>query len=88
MANTAIPKSFYQVFECRSPEMFDYDAAQVLFEHHDLAWAHDFAYKQWLASGESRVYTIIQPYDGSCRGGYGFPEEDDDLPDYNPEVDG
>ena len=76
MANTAIPKSFYQVFECRSTDMFDYDETKVLFEHNDLAWAHDYAYKQWLAYDKTRVYTIIQPYDGSCRGGYGFPDEE------------
>jgi len=56
--------------------MFDYDESKVLFEHDDLAWAHDYAYKQWLASGKTKVYTVIQPYDGSCRGGYGFPEEE------------
>ena len=76
MANTSIPKSFYQVFECRSTGMFDYDEGKVLFEHDCLANAHSYAYNEWLASGKTKVYTIIQPYDGSCRGGYGFAEEE------------
>jgi len=76
MTTQQYPKSFYQVFECASTDMFDYDESKVLFEHDDLAWAHDYAYKQWLASGKTKVYTVIQPYDGSCRGGYGFPEEE------------
>jgi ATP-dependent RNA circularization protein (DNA/RNA ligase family) len=70
------PKSFYQVFECDSNDMFDYDDRKVLFEHDNLAHAHSFAYEEWKKSGKTKVYTIIQPYDGSCRGGYGFPEEE------------
>jgi hypothetical protein len=75
MANTSIPKSWYQVFECRSQGMFDYDETKVLCESDSIAVTHSYAYKEWLASGKTKVYTIIQPYDGSCRGGYGFPDE-------------
>jgi hypothetical protein len=74
MANTSIPKSWYQVFKCNSTGMFDYDESKVLLEHDNLANAHSFAYNAWLASNKTEVYTIIQPYDGSCRGGYGFPD--------------
>ena len=69
-------KSFYQVFECRTQGMFDYDESKVLFEHDNLAFAHTYAYEQWVKSNKTKVFTIIQPHDGSCRGGYGFPEEE------------
>ena len=75
MANTSIPKSWYKVYECNSPDMFDFDSEAELFASDCLAKTHSFAYNEWLASGKTKVYTIIQPYDGSCRGGYGFPEE-------------
>ena len=69
------PKSFYQVFECSdASDPWSYDESKVLFEHNDLAWAHSFAYDEWKKDN-TKVYTVIQPYDGSCRGGYGFPEE-------------
>jgi hypothetical protein len=76
MTQTKYPKSFYQVFECHSDDMFDYDESKVLFEHDNLAWAHSYAYDEWNKDNTKR-YTVIQPYDGSCRGGYGFPEEND-----------
>ena len=66
-------KSFYQVFKCNSTWMFDYDSSKVLFESDNLGKAHSFAYEKHLE--DKQVYTIIQPYDGSCRGGYGFPDE-------------
>lgn len=65
-------KSFYQVFECADvndcwsiPEQ-----AKTLCETENLAEAHSYAWNLWLAD-KSKAYTIIQPYDGSCRGGYG-----------------
>lgn len=76
MANTSIPKSWYKVYECNSPDMFDFDSEAELFASDCLAKTHSFAYNKWLESGKTKVYTIIQPYDGSCRGGYGFPDEE------------
>ena len=67
------PKSWYQVFECNSPDMFDYEP-EVLFESDCMAKVHGFAYEAWKASDKTKLFTIIQPYDGSCRGGYGFTE--------------
>jgi hypothetical protein len=78
MADTSISKYLYRVYEAQdATNYFSYDEANCLFEHHDLSWAHDFAYKEWL-NDKSRAFTIIQPYDGSCRGGYGFPVEDEE----------
>jgi hypothetical protein len=72
MADTSIPKYLYRVYEARdNMDYFSYDATKCLFEHQDLSWAHDFAYKEWLKD-KTRSFTVIQPYDGSCRGGYGF----------------
>ena len=71
MANTAIPKSFYQVYECQDVnDPWSYNPDQVLWATGDLASAHSYAYEQWKKD-ESRAYTIIQPYDDACRGGYG-----------------
>lgn len=75
MTETKYPRSFYQVFECQSTDMFDYDETLVSFESDNLAEAHTYAYMKWKLSLRTKVYTIIQPFDGSCRGGYGFPEE-------------
>ena len=68
------PKSWYQVFECNSPDMHDYEGSS-LFESDCLAKAHSYAYQAWKKSDKTRLFTVIQPYDGSCRGGYGFNEE-------------
>lgn len=73
--NPRYQKSWYQVFKCNSQDSFDYDEDVILFESDCLAKTHSYAYEQWLASGKTKVYTIIQPYDGSCRGGYGFADE-------------
>lgn len=67
------PKSWYQVYECNSPDMFDYEGAP-LFESDCMAKVHSFAYEAWKTSDKTKLFTIIQPYDGSCRGGYGFNE--------------
>jgi hypothetical protein len=78
MADTSISKYLYRVYEAQdTTDYFSYDAAKCLFEHQDLSWAHDFAYKKWLKD-KTRAFTVIQPYDGSCRGGYGFPVEDEE----------
>ncbi len=74
MANTQIPKSLYRVYEVEA-DMFDYDPEQCLFESDNLGMAHSEAYNLWLKDN-TRIYTIIQPYDESCRGGYGFAEEE------------
>jgi hypothetical protein len=75
--NLRYQKSWYQVFKCNSQDSFDYDEDMVLFEHDNLANAHSYAYNAWLESNKSTVYAIIQPYDKSYRGGYGFKEEDE-----------
>ena len=71
------PKSWYQVFEVTDPadhwSFVDEDA--ILFESDCMGKVHGFAYEAWKASGKTKIYTIIQPYDESCRGGYGFSEE-------------
>ena len=72
------PKSFYQVFSCFSADKFDYDEDAVLFESDRLSACHNFAYLRWIERKDDTAWlTIIQPYDGSCRGGYGFPEDDE-----------
>jgi len=66
-----IQKSLYRVYECVDvTDAFSYNTSQVMFEHDNLANAHSFAYNVWYKD-QSKAYTIIQPYDGSCRGGYG-----------------
>ena len=78
MADTSISKYLYRVYEAQdTSDYFSYDYTKSLFEHHDLAWAHDFAYKEWLKDN-TKAFTLIQRYDGSCRGGYGFPVEDEE----------
>lgn len=72
------PKNVYRVYQCRTSDWFNYDKTELLYETDDLAAAHGFAYGKWLQD-EDKSYTIIQPYDGSCRGGYGFPEQDPDM---------
>ncbi len=67
-------KSFYQVFRAYC-DPFDYSEYEILFEAYDLGQAHSYAYEQWKKD-ETKKFTIIQSYDGSCRGHYGFPEED------------
>ena len=70
-------KSWYQVFSTTDPnDPWSYDEPRtILFESDCLAKTHSYAYEAWLASDKREVYTIIQPYDESCRGGYGFAEE-------------
>jgi hypothetical protein len=69
-------KSWYQVFECAYPDdHWSYNENKILFESDNLGLAHTYAYEAWLATGKTKIYTIIQPYDESCRGGYGFSEE-------------
>lgn len=71
-------KSFYQVFKCFSADKFDYDEDAVLFESENLGNCHNFAYQLWIEREDDNAFvTIIQPYDGSCRGGYGFPDEEE-----------
>ena len=73
--NLRYQKSWYQVFEATDPEdHWSFKDGKILFESDCLAKAHSYAYEQWLASDKKEVYTIIQAYDESCRGGYGFAE--------------
>lgn len=74
MANTSIPKSLYRVYECFE-DCHDYDPAAILCETDNLGEAHTFAWHHWLAN-KSKAYTVIQPYDDSCRGHYGVPGYD------------
>jgi hypothetical protein len=69
-------KSWYQVFEVTDPEdHWSYKDNMILFEADNLGKVHSFAYDLWLKD-KARIFTIIQPYDESCRGGYGFAEVD------------
>lgn len=71
-------KGFYQVFECCNPDdHFSYNAEEVLFQSNDLSDAHGFAYRAWQADN-SRIFAVIQPYNGDFRGGYGFPPEEEE----------
>jgi hypothetical protein len=70
MANTSIPKSLYRVYESVGG-IFDYDTDHCLCETDNLGEAHTFAWHHWLAD-KSKAYTVIQPYDDSCRGHYGI----------------
>ena len=73
--NPRYKKGWYQVFECTdADDKWSYGHTKVLFESANLALAHTYAYNAWLED-ETRIYTIIQAYDESCRGGYGFAEE-------------
>jgi hypothetical protein len=76
--NPRYQKSWYQVFECTDPaDHWSFvDESSVLFESDCLAKTHSFAYEAWLASGKTKVYTIIQAFDEACRGGYGFKDEE------------
>lgn len=77
MANTQFPKSLYRVHECKNVnDCFSYDETAILLEHDNLANAHSFAYNLWKKDN-TKAYTIIQPYDDSCRGGYGAWTSDD-----------
>ncbi len=71
-----LPRSFYQVFLCETTP-FDYDPELPLFQSNDLGRCHSFAYDEWQnrPADFNQMYTIIQVFDGSCRGGYGFPED-------------
>lgn len=74
------PKSWYQVFECSDAnDLWSYDETKLLFAHDSLAHAHTFAWEKWNQD-QTKMFTIIQPYDGSCRGGYGFPEDETEDP--------
>jgi hypothetical protein len=69
-------KSWYQVFECTDAEdHWSYKDSKILFESDCLAKTHSYAYEAWLKDN-TRIYTIIQAFDESCRGGYGFAEEE------------
>ena len=72
------PKSWYQVFEVTDPD--DHwsfvDEDNILFESDCMAKVHSFAYEAWKASNKTKIYTIIQAYDDSCRGGYGFTNKE------------
>jgi len=65
------PKSLYRVYECFD-DCFDYDPSKCLFESDNLAEAHTLAYTKWKLSLRERAFTVIQPYDESCRGHYGI----------------
>lgn len=76
MANTSIPKSWYKVYECSdTQDRWSFDSDKELFASDCMAKTHSFAYNAWLERGKTGLFTIIQPYDGSCRGGYGFPQD-------------
>lgn len=66
-------KSFYLVFEAFSDDYFDYDEEKILLKTNGLDKAHSFAYEEWKKD-QTKYFTIIQAYDGSFRGGYGFTE--------------
>lgn len=69
-------KSFYQVFECTDQnDYWSYDETKVLFQSNDLGKAHSYAYNNYNNGNQTKCFVIIQPYDGSCRGGYGFTVE-------------
>jgi len=70
MANTQLPKQLYQVYEVSDvSDQFAYQDSDLLLETYDLATAHGFAYEQWILE-PTAAFTIIQPYDGACRGFY------------------
>ena len=66
-----VPHNFYQVFKTASDNMFDYDDRYPVFQATTINECHEAAYNLWLTYPDNR-YTIIQPWDGSCAGGYGF----------------
>jgi hypothetical protein len=66
------PKSFYQVFRA-DKDVWD-TIGDPLFESDCLAKTITYAYNEYKKDGQR--YTVIQPYDGSCRDAYGFPSED------------
>ena len=75
MTNKKYDKSWYQVFLCNSKDdYFSYKGNECLYENSNLALAHTFAYQKWLED-KSKVFVVIQPYDISIRGGYGFNED-------------
>jgi hypothetical protein len=75
--NPRYQKSWYQVFMATDPnDQWSYDEPRtVLFESDNLGQAHSYAYNEWLKD-KRKIYTIIQACDESCRGGYGFAEEE------------
>jgi hypothetical protein len=70
MTNTSIPKSLYRVYECFE-DCHDYDSERWYFQSDNLGHAHSYAYDLWK-NNPGTAYTIIQPYDESCRGHYGI----------------
>ncbi len=71
MANTNLPKSLYRTYLCSDPaDPWSYQPSQVLHESDDLGDAHYYAWQEWQKD-QSKSFTIIQPYDDSCRGFYG-----------------
>lgn len=74
--NLRYKKSWYQVYECTDPVDHWSLSGKCLFEHDNLAHAHGYAYEEWKRHNKKKIFTIIQAVDGSCRGGYGFAEEE------------
>jgi hypothetical protein len=71
LANIRFPKSMYRVYECQDVnDCFSYEPEKCLMEHENLGNCHSAAHGMWLKD-KTKAYTIIQPYDGSCRGGCG-----------------
>lgn len=78
-------KSFYQVFELQDPfDKWSYDENKVLFESDNLGEAHNYAWNERRLSSQTKSYTIIQPYYGSCRGGCGAWAEIEDNAEESP----
>jgi hypothetical protein len=65
----------YRVYECVE-DCFDYDPALWYYNGDDLGEAHTLAYTKWKLSLRERAFTVIQPYDDSCRGHYGVKNYD------------
>jgi hypothetical protein len=63
------------VYECEA-DCFDYDPTKYLFESNNIGEASFFAYTKWKLNQREKAYTIIQPYDDSCRGHYGIKSYD------------
>lgn len=68
---------FYLVYEAFDENnMFSYDHSKpALCKTPNLAIAHSLAYL--LNKKYGKIYTIIQNHDQSCRGGYGFIDDDE-----------
>jgi len=71
-------KSFYLVYDAYNDDFFDYNEENILYKSTTLDQVHNFAYKEWQKD-RTKFFTIIQAYDGSCRGGYGFSEGQEEI---------